>query len=102
MSYAVGVDYGTLSARAVVVDTRDGAELGAAVHEYAHAVMERTLASSGAELPPQWALQDPADYVKALQEAVPAAVRAAGIRPDEVVGNVDALYHRYQNVHGQH
>jgi L-ribulokinase len=86
MSYVVGVDFGTLSARAVVVDTRDGSELGSAVHEYAHAAMERTLASSGAELPPQWALQDPADYVKALQEAVPAAVRAAGIRPDEVVG----------------
>jgi L-ribulokinase len=86
MTYVVGVDFGTLSARAVVVDARDGAELGSAVHEYAHAVMERTLASSGAELPPQWALQDPADYVKALQEAVPAAVRAAGIRPDEVVG----------------
>jgi L-ribulokinase len=86
MTYVVGVDFGTLSARAVVVDARDGSELGSAVHEYAHAVMERVLASSGAELPPQWALQDPADYVKALQEAVPAAVRAAGIRPDEVVG----------------
>jgi L-ribulokinase len=86
MTYVVGVDYGTLSARAVVVDASDGAELGSAVHEYAHAVMERTLASSGAELPPQWALQDPADYVRALQEAVPAAVRAAGVRPDEIVG----------------
>jgi L-ribulokinase len=56
-----------------------------AVHEYPHAMMERTLASSGAELPPQWALQDPADYVAGLQRAVPAAVGAAGIRPEEVV-----------------
>jgi L-ribulokinase len=48
--------------------------------EYAHAAIGRTLASSGAALPPQWALQDPAEYVKALQEAVPAAVRAAGSR----------------------
>jgi L-ribulokinase len=86
MSYVVGIDFGTLSARAVVVRAQDGAEMGAAVHEYAHAVMERTLASSGAELPPQWALQDPADYVEALQRAVPAAVATAGIRPDEVVG----------------
>jgi L-ribulokinase len=86
MSYVVGVDFGTLSARALVVRARDGAELGSAVHEYAHAVMERALASSGADLPPQWALQDPADYVEALRQAVPAAVRAAGIRPDEVVG----------------
>ena len=79
-----------------------GVDFGSAEHEYAHAVMERTLASSGAALPPQWALQDPADSIKALQEAVPAAVRAAGIRPDAVVGSVDALYHRYQNVYGQH
>ena len=86
VSYVVGVDFGTLSARAVVVDARDGAELAAAVHEYAHGVMDGTLAATGAELPPQWALQDPADYVEALRTAVPAAVRAAGIAADEVVG----------------
>jgi L-ribulokinase len=82
----VGVDFGTLSARAVVVRAHDGEELGSAVHEYPHAVIERTLPSSGAELPPQWALQDPADWVQSLQVAVPAAVAAAGVRPDEVVG----------------
>jgi L-ribulokinase len=82
----VGVDFGTLSARAVVVRARDGEELGSAVHEYPHAVIERTLPSSGAALPPQWALQDPADWVQALQVAVPGAVAAAGVRPEEVVG----------------
>jgi L-ribulokinase len=82
----IGVDFGTLSARAVVVRAHDGEELGSAVQEYPHAVIERTLPSSGAELPPQWALQDPADWVQALQVAVPAAVAAAGVRPEEVVG----------------
>jgi L-ribulokinase len=82
----IGVDFGTLFARAVVVRAHDGEELGSAVHEYPHAVIERTLPSSGAELPPQWALQDPADWVQALQVAVPAAVAAAGVRPEEVVG----------------
>jgi L-ribulokinase len=82
----VGVDFGTLSARAVVVRAHDGEELGSAVHEYPHAVIERALPSSGADLPPQWALQDPADWVQALQIAVPAAVAAAGVRPEEVVG----------------
>jgi L-ribulokinase len=86
MTYVIGLDFGTLSARALVVRAEDGVEMGSAVHEYPHAVMEQTLASSGAELPPQWALQDPADYIAALQQAVPAAVAAAGIRPDEVVG----------------
>jgi L-ribulokinase len=86
VSYLVGVDFGTLSARAVVVDAADGAELGSAVHEFEHGVMDRALAATGAELPPQWALQDPADYVEALKTAVPAAVRAAGVAPQEVVG----------------
>jgi L-ribulokinase len=86
VGYVVGVDFGTLSARAVVVDARDGTELAAAVHEYAHGVMDRTLAATGAELPPQWALQDPADYIEALRTAVPDAVRAAGIAANEVVG----------------
>jgi L-ribulokinase len=86
MTYVIGVDFGTLSGRAVVVRAQDGEELGSAVHEYPHAVIERTLPSSGAELPPQWALQDPADWVQALQVAVPAAVAAAGVRPEEVVG----------------
>jgi L-ribulokinase len=86
VSYVVGVDFGTLSARAVVVDTSDGTERGTAVHEYAHGVMDDRLAASGAELPPQWALQDPADYLEALADAVPAAVRAAGVDAGEVVG----------------
>jgi L-ribulokinase len=80
----VGVDFGTLSARAVVVRAADGAELGSAVHEYAHAVIEREL--NGRELPPDWALQHPDDYVAALREAVPAAVREAGVAPEDIVG----------------
>ena len=82
----VGVDFGTLSARAVVVRAHDGAELGSAVHEYAHGVMDSVLAENGAELPPDWALQHPDDYLDALRDAVPAAVRAAGVDPSQVVG----------------
>ena len=85
-SYVIGVDYGTLSGRAVVVRVADGEELGSAVFEYPHAVMEAKLASSGAALPPEWALQDPNDYVDVLKHAVPAAVQAAGIDPASVIG----------------
>lgn len=85
-TYVVGVDYGTLSGRAVVVRVHDGAELGSAVHEYRHGVMDTELAATGAPLPPEWALQVPADYVEVLRQAVPAAVRAAGVDPAAVVG----------------
>ena len=84
--YVIGVDYGTLSGRAVVVRVSDGEELGSAVLEYPHAVMDVRLASTGAVLPPEWALQDPADYVAVLKQAVPAAIRAAGIDPAAIIG----------------
>ncbi|MCW2779523.1 MAG: ribulokinase, partial [Frankiales bacterium] len=80
----VGVDFGTLSGRAVVVRVSDGAELGSAVSTYRHGVLDRTL-PSGTELPPDWALQVPADYVDVLREAVPAAVVAAGVDPSQVI-----------------
>ena len=82
----IGVDFGTLSGRAVVVSVQDGAELGSAVNEYAHGVIERELPASGERLPPQWALQDPEDYIDVLREAVPAAVAAAGVEPEQVIG----------------
>jgi L-ribulokinase len=82
----IGIDFGTLSGRAVVVRVEDGAELGSAVHEFPHAVIERELPASGGRLPPQWALQDPDDYLEVLREAVPAAVAVAGIAPEEVIG----------------
>jgi L-ribulokinase len=84
--YVVGVDYGTLSGRALVVRVSDGAELGTAVHEYRHAVMERELAATGEPLPPDWALQDPADYVAVLRTAVPAALKDAGVDSNAVIG----------------
>jgi L-ribulokinase len=82
----VGVDFGTLSGRALVVRARDGAELGTAVHEYAHGVMDEVLAATGESLPPDWALQDPEDYLDVLRHAVPAAVAIAGIDPALVAG----------------
>ncbi|MFD5244465.1 ribulokinase [Amycolatopsis sp. NPDC058340] len=82
----VGVDFGTLSGRAVVVRVRDGAELGSAVSEYRHGVIDRILPQTGHGLPPDWALQVPSDYVDVLRTAVPEAVRAAGADPADVIG----------------
>jgi L-ribulokinase len=82
----VGVDFGTLSGRAVVVRVADGAELGTAVHEFRHGVMDESLAWTGEPLPPDWALQDPDDYTDVLRHAVPAAVTDARIDPGRVVG----------------
>ncbi len=84
--YVVGVDFGTLSGRALVVRVRDGEECGSAVHQYRHGVMDRTLAGTDTTLPPDWALQVPDDYRDVLRLAVPAAVGAAAIDPSAVIG----------------
>ena len=81
----VGVDYGTLSGRAVVVRVSDGAELGSATHDYPHAVLTEAL-PDGTPLGHDWALQVPGDYVEVLKVAVPAALKAAGIDPADVIG----------------
>ncbi|WP_213815650.1 ribulokinase [Glaciihabitans sp. dw_435] len=85
-TYVVGIDFGTLSGRAVVVRVSDGAELAEAVHDYEHGVMDTTLASTGATLPPEWALQVPSDYVSVLKNAVPAALAASGVDAAAVIG----------------
>ncbi|HET7172682.1 MAG TPA: ribulokinase [Nocardioidaceae bacterium] len=81
----VGVDFGTLSGRAVVVRASDGLELGSAVHDYRHGVLDTHLAATGEPLPPDWALQVPADYVEVLQQAVPKALAASGASAEDVV-----------------
>jgi L-ribulokinase len=84
--FVVGIDYGTLSGRACVVRASDGAQAGAAVRAYPHAVMDRHLARTGAALPPAWALQDADDYLDVLATAVPEAVAASGVEPSQIVG----------------
>ncbi|OKI26881.1 ribulokinase [Streptomyces sp. CB03911] len=85
-TYVVGVDFGTLSGRAVVVRVRDGEEIASAVHAYPHAVIEERLPGTGRALPPDWALQHPEDWREVLRTAVPAALAAAGVDPATVIG----------------
>ncbi|WP_036227342.1 ribulokinase [Marmoricola sp. URHB0036] len=83
--YVVGVDFGTLSGRAVVVRVHDGEELADAVIEYPHGVLDDAL-PDGTPLSADWALQVPEDYRGVLREAVPTALREAGVPPGDVVG----------------
>jgi L-ribulokinase len=83
---AVGVDFGTESARALVLELETGAELGSAVAAYPHGVIEGRLPGTGEELPPDWALQDPDDWLQALERSVVGAMEQAGIESEGVRG----------------
>jgi L-ribulokinase len=84
--YAIGVDFGTESGRAVLVDAADGRELAAAVHPYANGVIDEKLPGSDVRLPPEWALQDPNDYLEVFRIAVPKALAAGKVKPEDVIG----------------
>ncbi|MFI0939672.1 ribulokinase [Streptomyces sp. NPDC021020] len=82
----VGIDFGTLSGRALVVAVADGREMGSAVHDYTHGVVESALPDGGSALPPDWALQIPQDWRDVLRFAVPRALEAAEVRAEQVIG----------------
>lgn len=84
--YTIGIDFGTESGRAVLVDTRDGREVATAVHAYSNGVIDEHLPSSNKPLPPDWALQDPLDYIAVIQKTVPAVLQQSGVKAEEVVG----------------
>ena len=76
--YTIGLDFGTLSARAVVVDVASGEVLSAQEHPYAHGVISKKM-PCGTPLPDGWALQDPRDYLESLEMAVTGAVKQSGV-----------------------
>ncbi len=88
MRYAVGIDFGTESGRAVLVDVATGDEVATAVHEYTNGVIDERLPApfDHVRLAADWALQDPADYIATVRATVPEVLRLATASPEEVVG----------------
>jgi L-ribulokinase len=84
--YTIGVDFGTLSGRAVLVRVSDGYEVAISEFLYPHGVLENSLPNESLKLPPDWALQVPSDYVTVLKITVPEILKASGIKPDDVIG----------------
>src|SRR5664280_1619872 len=86
--YAVGVDFGTESGRAVLVDVANGRALASAVHRYANGVTDKHLPApdDDVRLEPDWALQDPNDYIRTFQTTVPSLLAQTGVDPRDVVG----------------
>jgi L-ribulokinase len=86
MKYTVGVDYGSLSGRAVLVEVETGREVATSILNYPHAVMDEYLPDSQVKLPPDWALQHPQDYLDVLSRTIPDVLKQAGVSADDVIG----------------
>jgi len=84
--YSIGVDYGTQSGRAVLVDVETGREVATAVKVYTHGVMDEVLPDGVTKLEPDWALEHPHDYLEVLGATIPAVLKESGIKPEDVIG----------------
>ena len=89
--YAIGVDFGTASARALLLDLASGEEKAVSEVAYERGVIEKTLPGSGERLPLDWALHDPGDYTAVLEVGVKSVLAEHPEAAGEVVGiGVDA------------
>lgn len=85
-AYALGVDFGTESGRALLLDLRSGEEVAVSEVAYAHGVIDRELPQSGEQLPPDWALQHSDDWLAVLESAIPAVLEQVPPAREAVVG----------------
>ena len=83
--YSIGLDYGTQSGRAVLVDVSSGEVIAQATKMYTHGVMDEFL-PDGTKLEPDWAIEHPADYIEVLEVTVPAVLKESGVDPADVIG----------------
>ncbi len=83
--YSIGVDYGTQSGRAVLVDVSNGEVVAQSTKMYTHGVMEEFL-PDGTRLEPDWAVEHPADYLEVLEVTIPAVLQESKVSPEDVIG----------------
>ena len=85
--YAIGLDYGTNSVRAIVADCQTGMVVGSSIYEYVHG----THGIIGDLKNPNIARQHPADYLTGLESTITSALSEANVSGKDVIGiGVDA------------
>ena len=84
--YAIGLDFGTLDGRAVLVNVKTGEELGTAVYSYPDGVIDEVLPDRKTRLDSDWALQSPADYLGVLKCAIPEVLKKSNVSPKDIIG----------------
>jgi L-ribulokinase len=84
-SLSLGLDFGTESVRALLVDLQ-GREHASSVVPYRHGQIIDTLPGGSKKLPPHYALQHPQDWLDASAKATRNALKAAGTDAADVLG----------------
>lgn len=83
--YTLGLDFGTLSVRALFFDLDTGEEAGTTEFTYPHGVMNQCL-PDGTKLPPDFALEHPQDFLDGITAVVREGMAKLDLQPEQVVG----------------
>lgn len=83
--YSIGIDFGTLSARALLINIATGKEIASCVYEYPHKVIETEL-PNGKKLTGSWALQDPQDYLDTMRAVLKGVLKKSKVNNNDIVG----------------
>jgi len=83
--YSIGIDFGSLSGRAILADIENGNEIASSIYSYPHGIMESQL-PDGTKLGMDWALQDPQDYLEVIYHTIPQLLRISKVRAEDIIG----------------
>lgn len=81
----LGIDLGTESGRVIAARVDDGRELALSITPYPNGVINDKL-PNGPKLEPNWALQDPRDWLLVLEESIPKVVKEASLASEDIIG----------------
>lgn len=84
--YVIGLDFGTLSGRAVLVNVDNGEEIATSVKEYPNGVIQEYLPGTNIKLNEGWALQDPQDYLDVIYYVIPSVIKTSKVNPNDIIG----------------
>ncbi|MCA2501422.1 ribulokinase [Staphylococcus xylosus] len=84
MTYSIGIDFGTGSGRAFLINTENGEIEEQYIRNYTHGTIEGEL--GGEKLPQNFALQNANDYMEIIETGIPTIIENANISVSEIVG----------------
>ena len=84
--YVIGLDYGTLSCRAVLARCKDGEIIADAVKPYTHQVMKELLPDGKTALERNWALEHPGDYLESMEDTIRSVMEQGKVPKEDVIG----------------
>lgn len=83
--FVIGIDFGTLSGRAMLTAADNGEELASAVMDYPHGILETALPDGRTALGRDWELQVGDDYIEVLRVIVPEVIRKSDVDPQDII-----------------